>query len=189
MAGSDSQGPTSCLLQEEAPGSPAKGSRETKHRSRREQARARAATNLLAGGATRTGEPPWKPFTGEETSLPRAQGRSPCGQGTLAKGDSETSRKQEQGGPASPTGPAKGEQTQAGVPWLLATIKQEQPGPVGYLGTTDLERPRGEGPCRPESVKQGEPEGLKRPQAEAPCQPRSVKQEEGGTSWAEYQEN
>ena len=122
--------PSTALLQEETPGSPAKGGRETKHRSRRKQAHAWAATNLLAWRASRTGEPPGEPLTREETSRPMVRGRSPCGQGASAEGNRETSRRREQRGPVSPTGPARGEQPQAGAPWLLTTIKQEQPGSV-----------------------------------------------------------
>ena len=89
----------------------------------------------------------------------------------------------------SPTEPGREEQPQIRVPWLLQTIKQEQPGPGSYTGPTGLERPRVEGSCQPGTVKQEEPEGLEQPPAEVTCGPRSVKQEEGETGWAKYQEN
>ena len=56
-------------------------------------------------------------------------------------------------------------------------------------GAAGPERPRGEGPGGPGSIKQEEPGDLAQPQAEALHGPKPIKREEGETSQAEYQEN
>ena len=128
-----------------------------------------AATSLLAGGSTRTSKSPEEPLTREGSAPQGYRPGAPAGKGPRPR--------------------VTKEQPQIGAPWLLKTIKQEQPRPGSYTGPTGLEWPQVEGPCHPGSVKQEEPEGLRWPQAEAPSWPRSVKREEGETSWAKYQEN